>query len=240
MINKIQLHTAYVLHTRAYQESSLLVELLTPQGRLSVMAKGAKRPKSMYRGILQPFIPLTFSCSGSRELKTLTYAEVKTHVGLLQNDYLLAGLYVNELLMRLLLKESPCGLLFNAYETVLAALFQQQDLHICLRLFEKNLLKFLGYELNLTHDAQSQEAINPDAQYIYVLDQGPVQVMDGNNLGNYIFCGKTFLDLAQENLIDAKTRQQVKQLLRQALQVHLGAKPLTSRQLLLQTSIASC
>lgn len=222
---------AYVLHTRPFQETSLLVELLTQQGRISVIAKGAKRPKSSFRGILQPFIPLMITTVGRHELKTLTCAEVCTQHTLLSGDYLFAGLYVNELLMRLLLKEAPCDFLFSAYENILNALREQQDLWVCLRLFEKNLLSALGYELNLSHDAHTGEVIEPDAHYIYLLEKGPVRIEE-NTTEDYVFYGKSLLDLAQDNLHDKTSCKQVKQLLKQALAVHLGARPLQSRDLI--------
>lgn len=226
-----EIHAAYVLHTRAYQESSLLVELLTLQGRISVIAKGAKRPKSHFRGIVQSFIPLMISYVGRNELKTLTYAEALEQPILLQGEYLFAGLYVNELLMRLLLKESPCDFLFHAYEKVLQDLRNQKDLWICLRLFEKTLLKALGYELNLTFDAHTGEVIEPDAQYIYLLEKGPVRI-EQVSTDDYVFLGKSLLDLAQDNLQDRNSCKQVKQLLKQALALHLGVKPLQSPLLL--------
>ncbi len=229
----LTLQSAYVLHTRAYQESSLIVELLTVDGRMSVVAKGAKRPKSSYRGILQPFIPLTLSYVGRSELKTLTYAEALS-LPLLQGDHLLAGFYVNELLMRLLLKESPCGQVFVAYETILTALRAQQDLWVCLRLFEKALLKALGYELNLSYDAHTGEHIEHCAEYVYLLEQGPVRLAQAVNQDkNYIFSGKSLLALAEDDLQDPHVRKQAKQLLQQALQVHLGPRPLCSRDLFL-------
>lgn len=232
-MNPKLLQSAYILHTRPFSETSLLVELLTHDGRISVIAKGAKRPKSMFRGILQPFIPLTISYSGRNELKTLTYAQVKVQQPLLQGHYLLAALYLNELLMRLLLKESPCAQLFSAYENALMALFKQENLWICLRLFEKELLSALGYELNLSHDAQSLEAIDVNAQYIYILEKGPVRVENVALVAakTYIFSGKCLLDLSQNNLSDPISQQQAKQLLRVALQVYLGERALHSRDL---------
>ncbi len=234
-------HKAYVLHTRPYQESSLLVELLTIDGRISAIAKGAKRPKSSFRGILQPFIPLLTSLVGRNELKTLTHAEVVYNPGLprcarndggfLQGEYLFAGFYVNELLVRLLLKESPCDFLFQAYEKILQDLRDQRDLWVCLRLFEKSLLKALGYELNLTHDVHTGEVILPDANYIYLLEQGPVRIAEHTQY-EYVFSGKSLLDLAQENLQDPISCKQVKPLLKQALAVHLGARPLQTPCLL--------
>ncbi|MGA2654454.1 MAG: DNA repair protein RecO, partial [Gammaproteobacteria bacterium] len=207
---KNEMQAAYVLHTRAYQETSLLVELLTLQGRISVIAKGAKRPKSSFRGILQPFIPLLINCVGRNELKTLTYAEASEQHVLLQGEYLFAGLYVNELLMRLLLKESPCDFLFHAYENILQDLRNQKDLWVCLRLFEKTLLQALGYELNLSHDVNTGEVIEPDAHYIYLLEKGPVRV-DEVSAEGYVFSGKSLLDLAQDNLQDRASCKQVKQ-----------------------------
>lgn len=235
--NNISLQAGYILHTRPYSESSVLAEvLLADHGRVSMIAKGAKRPSSKHKGILQPFIPLTLSCVGRNELKTLTHVEVAAPPLGLQGDYLLAGFYVNELLMRLLLRDSPCSHIFCAYQEVLAALLAQQDLWVCLRIFEKNLLSALGYELNLTHDVSTGEALLPDAHYLYLLENGPVRI-DANCVvqkGALIFSGKSLLDLARNNLQSASSRQQAKRLLQQALQIHLGSRPLCSSSLLLR------
>ncbi|HLF65980.1 MAG TPA: DNA repair protein RecO C-terminal domain-containing protein, partial [Gammaproteobacteria bacterium] len=163
-----------------------------------------------------------------------TYAEA-THLLPLGGDHLLAGFYVNELLMRLLLKESPCGELFQAYEEILTALRAQEDLWVCLRIFEKALLKALGYELNLSFDAHSGAQIDHTAEYVYLLDQGPVRLSEAlaTEDKNYIFSGKSLLALAQNDLQDPIVRKQAKQLLQQAIQLHLGPRPLCSRDLFL-------
>src|SRR4051812_48805305 len=101
----VLLQPAYVLHRRDYRESSFLVELFALEyGRLTVIARGARKAKSLLPGLLQPFIPLLVSWSGKTELLTLTHAEAHGEIKNLHGDCLFAGFYLNELLMCLLQK----------------------------------------------------------------------------------------------------------------------------------------
>ena len=120
MTSKHDWHLAYVLHTRAFRETSLLVELFSHEhGRITAVARGAKRGKAKTSSIMQPFIPLQVSWYGDGELVTLTAAEV---FGINHNLYgrnAICGLYINELLVKLMPKWDPCGLLFAGYQNCL-------------------------------------------------------------------------------------------------------------------------
>src|SRR5512143_2762862 len=128
---------AYVLHTYAYRETSLIVEALTEEhGRVALVARGAKRPRSDLRGLLQAFQPLLQAWSGHNELKTRHKAEWRGGLPLLGGAALLCGFYLNELLLKLLPREDPHPRLFLEYESALDRLARGEDQAPILRQFE--------------------------------------------------------------------------------------------------------
>src|SRR5438270_11622811 len=136
---------AFVLHTYPYRETSLIVEALTADhGRVAMVARGAKRPRSELRGVLQAFQPLTLSWSGVGELKTLMKAEWQGGLPLVGGAALLCGFYLNELLLRLLPREDPHPQLYRDYEAALGVLAGSAELAPALRRFELKLLSELG------------------------------------------------------------------------------------------------
>ena len=142
---------AFVLHAYPYRETSLIVEAFTPNyGRVGMVARGARRPRSETRGLLQAFQPLTLSWAGTGELKTLMKAEWRGGMPLPGGSALLAGFYVNELLMKLLPREDAHPALFDEYAAALAALTERPvpaEQAAVLRRFEVRLLAELGYAL---------------------------------------------------------------------------------------------
>jgi DNA repair protein RecO (recombination protein O) len=244
--HRINLQPAYVLHQRPYRDSSALVELFTPQhGRVGVVAKGAKRPKSPWRGIVQQFRPLLASWSGRGDLATLTGLEAQGQPLQFSAHLLASGFYLNELLMRLIQRHEAQVELFSYYDTCLRELAGlslltggeterpvDQGLEAILRRFEGLLLETLGYGLILDHDVDTGEPIAPAQDYFYQTDRGPV-AMTANTVENGVKVrGATLLDLAKGRFDDAQTRREAKRLMRCALAVHLGPKPLLSRQML--------
>jgi len=227
---------SFVLHARLYLESSLLLELFTPDyGRISAIAKGARRPKSRMRGLLQPFVPLLVSCVGRGELLTLCAVDSAGISPLLSGRHLMSALYLNELLVRLLHRHDAHPDLFWQYKATLLQLETTEDAQEILRLFEKFLLKTLGYELPLLKDAESGALVEAENFYTFDPLRGP-QLIGGKAVGDKqlpgMFKGRSLLALAEENLKDRTVLADVKRLMRQALAVHLGSKPLESRKLL--------
>ncbi|MEN9775078.1 MAG: repair protein RecO, partial [Pseudomonadota bacterium] len=157
--------SAFVLHTHAYRETSLIVELITRDyGRVAAVAKGAKRPHSSLRAVLLQFQPIVATWSGASELHTLTGAE---WVGGLPNpagDALLSGFYLNELMMRLLAREDPHPQLFDAYHQTLVELCAGRPIEECLRPFEWVLLRETGHAPALDHDTEGRP-IQSDQRY---------------------------------------------------------------------------
>lgn len=228
---RYQLQTGHVLHTRAYRESSLMLDVFTrDQGRSVLVAKGARRAKSPWRGLLQPFRPLLLSWSGGGEVQTLIGAEPDGLAWPLAGRGLLSGFYVNELVMRLLQRHDPHPALYPAYLAVLKGLAQAGREEPTLRVFEKRLLDALGYGLVLERESGSGRPIEFSGQYRYLPEQGPVPADLADGLGIAV-SGATLLALAGERLDAPDCLRQAKRLMRQALGPYLGDKPLKSRSL---------
>ncbi len=171
---------AFVLHAYPYKETSLIVEAFTrDHGRVGLVARGAKRPRSELRGLLQAFQPITVSYAGAGELKTLAKAEWRGGVPLPSGHALLSGFYLNELLLKLLPREDPHPGLWDDYEAALRALGEAVapvGQAAVLRHFEVGLLAALGYALPLTREAGGGAVIDPDARYHYAFDAGRAAV----------------------------------------------------------------
>ena len=222
---------AFVLHTYPYRETSLIVEALSRHaGRVALVARGAKRPRSAIRGSLLSFQPLELSWSGKNEPRTMHKAEWRGGQPMLQGLALLCGFYMNELLLKLLPRDDPHETLFDIYAQSLMNLSKQQNLPEVLRRFELALLRELGYGLQLEHEAGAEETIVAENIYGYIPDRGPVAMRGGGN--QVQFRGKTLLDLQREDFSDPQTLAESKQLLRMQIKHHLGQQELQTRQLL--------
>ncbi len=225
----------YILHTYPFKETSLVVELFTRDfGRVAVTAKGARRPRSAMRGMLQAFQPMLATWSGKQELKTLHSLEWNGSVLLLQGEALMCGFYLNELLLRLLPREDAHEALFIYYADTLQRLAGAKDLATTLRRFELKFLQELGYAIPLVHD-MDDELIVARQSYRYEAEHGAFKLagaMDKHESGVALL-GKTLIDMANDDYSHAQTKQQSKQLMRYLLAHYLGDKPLHTRQLLI-------
>src|SRR5215469_88548 len=164
---------AFVLHSYPYRETSIIVEALTSaRGRIALVARGARRPRSELRGVLQAFQPLALSWNGAGELKTLIRAEWRGGLPLVTGSALLCSFYLNELLLKLLPREDPHPRLYDEYETALRELASGVEQAPVLRRFELRLLAELGYAMPLTHEADTGRPIDPAARYYYTFERG--------------------------------------------------------------------
>jgi DNA repair protein RecO (recombination protein O) len=220
---------AYVLHTYAFRETSLVVETFTrSHGRVAMVARGAKRPRSALRGSIMAFQPLGLSWSGRGELRLLLRAEWQGGQPRLQGKALLCGFYLNELLLKLLPREDAHEQLFLDYQTALARLAEEPEPGAVLRRFEKALLRELGYALAL--EGASGAAIDPRRSYAYEPERGPVAVTGAAHSG-LVLSGQTLLDIARDDYSDPLTLQQAKALMRLLISHRLEQKPLNSRRI---------
>lgn len=229
----------YVLHTYPFKETSLVVELFTHGfGRVATTAKGARRPRSAMRGMLQSFQPLIATWSGKLELKTLHSLDWAGGLLLLKGEALMCGFYLNELLLRLLPREDSHSTLFEYYSITLKTLAISQDLATTLRRFELKLLQELGYAIPLQNDA-SDAPILAEASYRYEAESGAMRVSLQTSVqiktafNGVQLSGKTLIDMANDDYSNVQTQQQSKQLMRYLLAHYLGDKPLHTRQLLI-------
>jgi DNA repair protein RecO (recombination protein O) len=235
MSTRVNLQPGYVLHTQAYQNTSLLVDFLfADYGRVRAIAKGARRPKSRNKALLQPFQPLLVSLAGRSELKTLVSIESSIAAINLAGNRLFSGLYVNELLMRLLIFNEASPDLYRHYQGTLIELSGTTCLQTILRRFELNLLECLGYGVNLHHDCYSTEPIDDQGFYLFHPELGFERFPALSETGAYharLFRGEEIRSLREGHLHDKAIALAARRLTRMALQIHLGDKPLVSRDL---------
>lgn len=223
---------AFVLHTYPFRETSLVVEAFTrDHGRVALVARGARRPKSVLRGVLLPFQPLLLSWSGKRELRTLTRAEWQGGYAALKGQALICGFYLNELLLKLTPRDDPHERLFAVYEATLAALAGDVDQAAALRRFEMALLRELGYAVILDRDVGCDQPVAREETYVYVAELGPVSA--GAAPGNGVkLSGQTLIDMQSGTFTSPATQQQSKALMRALINHYLGDQVLHTRQLL--------
>jgi DNA repair protein RecO (recombination protein O) len=224
---------AYVLHTYPYRETSLIVEAFTRDwGRVAMVARGAKRPRSELRGLLQGFQPLTLSWFGAQELKTLAKAEWRGGLPLVGGAALWCGFYLNELLLKLLPREDPHPQLFADYERSLADLAAGKEQATILRRFEVALLAGLGYALPLLREADTGAPIDPATRYHYAFDRGPRRDAPAPGTKLPLVKGATLVALSEQRYPDAETAAEAKRLMREILDHYLEQRGVESRRVI--------
>lgn len=224
MESRVDAAAAYVLHTRPYRETSLLVDLFTLEhGLVSVVARGARKPGSRLRALLQPFQSLQVGWYGRSELKNLRAAEASETACMLQGRALLCGLYLNELLQRLLRPHDPHPRLFVYFRYALNELRLDQDIEGALRTFEHQLLEQLGFGLNL-------DSLEPERLYVWCPETGLKPAASGKPG----WAGAHLQAIAQDHYDDPAVKRCAKQFMRARLAPLLGERPLRSRDLFLK------
>lgn len=221
---------AFILHKRAYRESSYIIDLLTrSHGIVSVIAKGAKSNKSRFYLNLQLFHQLEVAFSGKSELMTLTQVDVISSARIAQKKNIFCGYYINELLLRLLHKHDQYSQLFDHYSEIVSILAHEAEPEPVLRNFEKALLIEIGYGVDFSSTVDGDN-IEDDKYYFISPEQGVMPAVDKKASGLMVQ-GKTLSDLSAGIYSDRTSLQESKQVMRQILQYHLGSKPLKTREL---------
>jgi len=248
----------YVLHSYPYRETSLILQAWTEKhGRLGLVAKGARRPKSAHRSLLVPFQPLAMDWFGRGELRTLKTAEPTAPATPLSGASLMAGFYLNELLLKLTHRDDPHEGLFEAYDKAVTALRRlsrktgdrplvppagtdgaaeatasRPDLETTLRRFELRMLQELGYAVELAREAGTGTAIAAEREYWYVVERGPVPALGEGTPANAVrLRGLTLIDLERGRFEDTATVAQAKQLMRLLINHSLNGQELATRAL---------
>lgn len=227
----IECHNAFILHRRAYRETSQIIDLFCQDvGKVSVVYKGGRSSTRMKRGMAQPFTLLLATYFGRGSLKTVKNLEAQTQVIPLQGKRLYVAMYINELLYRLLQAETACDGLFECYQRTLLSIASEDDPQQALRLFELTLLETLGYGVNFERDVYSDEEIEAGFQYQYHQQLGFFAKQAICN-PNHVYDGQDIINLSQRNLQSPSTLKMAKRFCRQALAELLGDRPLHSRAL---------
>ena len=225
----------YVLHTYAYKETSLIAEVFTRGfGRVALLARGARRPRSAMRGVLLSFHPLRLGWSASSELGNLISAEWSGALQPLAGRALMCGFYLNELLLRLLPREDAHEGLFDAYGEALAGLSASDAFPATLRRFEKRMLAELGYAPLLEREAASGAPVEPGRRYVYEPDRGPMP--SSHSSSDLSVSGQTLLDLAADEYERPETRDEARTLLRALIGQRLHGQTLHTRAVLRELS----
>lgn len=189
--------SAFILHRYDWSESSLVLEVFTRHhGRLALVAKGVKRPTSQYRAVLLPLQLLSLSWSGDAEVRTLKSAQWQGGHVMPTGDALMAGGYLNELLMRLLARDDPHEQLFDHYVSAVRMLSEQPAAQpAVLRAFELLLLRDIGLLPDLTTEGQTLAPVDPAHRYRLMPEGGLCKVHEEDDL--QAISGRRWLDLAQ-------------------------------------------
>lgn len=233
----------YVLHSYPYRETSLILQAWTEKhGRLGLVAKGARRPRSASRIVLVPFQPLALEWFGRGELRTLKSAEPTVPATPLAGEALMSAFYMNELLLKLTTRDDPHEALFAAYDEAISQLRalsrsgpapRATDLEPVLRRFELKLLQEVGYAVELSREAGSHAPIAAEREYFYVVERGAVDAAPEQEApANAVrLRGLTLIDLERGRFEDPTTVAQSKQLMRLLIHHSLNGQELATRTL---------
>ncbi|HEX4858874.1 MAG TPA: DNA repair protein RecO [Usitatibacteraceae bacterium] len=234
---------AFVLHSIPWRETSAIAEVFAREhGRVGVVAKGAKRPRSATRSILQPFQPLAVEWLGRSEMKTLKGAEQTRILPQLKGQALMGAFYLNELLMKLTHREVPHEMLYDAYESAICVLADLSrvaggvaEVSAVLRTFEVRLLRELGFALRLTEEVDTHAPILGERRYVYLMERGPVEA---SRVGQSLqesepveLSGRTLINMADGDYRDAQTLVEAKALMRRIIHHLLDGRELFTRRL---------
>lgn len=231
---RISLQSGFVLHSRAYRESSLLLDVFTLNfGRLRLLAKGARKSKKGLHALLQPFVGLRLSWTGKGDLPVLTDAEAAGTGVELSGSKLFCGFYINELLLHFLPSRDPHPEVFHLYRSTLDQLATDEGVERVLRLFEVSLLGEMGYGMSLDREATSGQPIDAAKRYVYRIEGGPVENDEG--IAESVR-GATLLALEQKTLNAPDELQEAKRLMRQVIDYYLNGKRLKSRDFFRQVT----
>jgi DNA repair protein RecO (recombination protein O) len=216
----------FLLHHRPHGETSLIVDVFTKKnGKMSIIAKGAKKPKSKFFGYLTPFTKLKITYTGRSELKTLTNIDrdfSESTNSLSKTSYSL--LYINELLIRLLPKDAVHEDLFQLYESFLVKIHSGENIELTLRSFELDMLEMLGYGLDFENEIDKNQSIDINKNYSFIPERGFRESKNSN------FSGKDIINIRMRNLSEV-SKKHLKHITQESIHFCLDGKNLSSREI---------
>lgn len=238
MSTLIELQPAYLLHSRPFRDTSLILDFLTPDyGRISAISRGARSARSRNKSLLQPFTPVFISLSGKSELKTLRNIELRRPLHALRGERLFSAMYMNEIIVRLFQAHEADPGFFLQYEASLEELAGEASPEPILRHFELTLLETLGYGVDFSSEAHTHDPLQPDRWYYFQEESGFIRVQDEGARGDagisshQLYAGRDLLCIQERDFSAASTRRTAKLVIRGILGNHLGPTPLRSRTL---------
>ncbi|MDZ7683810.1 MAG: DNA repair protein RecO [Gammaproteobacteria bacterium] len=228
------LSPAFILHVRKFRDTSVIIELLTEQeGRISAVMRGVRTRKSKTASFVRPFTQVLVSWFGRSELKTVKTMDFPVRAASLSGDTLMLGMYVNELLVRLLGKFDPVPDIFSAYGELLDRLERGDTVVAALRHFELVLLAALGYGITFDIEAGTGQPVSSEALYRYAPDEGFHRLDEGiaEPSARQVFRGDVLLAISEGRLSDPEVDRSARQVIRSSLGILLGGRDLKSREL---------
>jgi DNA repair protein RecO (recombination protein O) len=216
----------FLLHHRPHGETSLIVDVFTKKnGKMSIIAKGAKKPTSKFFGYLTPFTKLKITYTGRSELKTLTNIDrdfSESTNSLSKTSYSL--LYINELLIRLLPKDAVHEDLFLLYESFLLKIHSGENIELTLRSFELDMLEMLGYGLDFENEIDKNQLIDVNKNYSFIPERGFRESKNSN------FSGRDIINIRMRNLAEV-SKKHLKHITQESIHFCLDGKNLSSREI---------
>ena len=215
----------FLLHARSFGDTSIIADVFTESsGKISIMAKGAKNPRSKFFGHLLPFSALRIIVTGKSEMKTLTQIDSNFVSQSVKGPHdLYTYLYVNELMMRLLPKGLPNQELYDLYQKFVELARADAISDLDLRVFELNLLDALGYGINFDTDSKENSEFKEATLYSFIPEKGFHRSNDANGFSAQEI--KAIKNRALEGIDKLK----LKQLLQVAIGACLDGRELSSR-----------
>ena len=232
-IQRVSTQPAYILHSRNFRDSSLILDLITPTyGRVSLIARGVKQTRnSARRAILQPFRSLLVSWQGRGELCTLTSVEESGKPILLDDVHLICGYYISEILLKLIARGEAGPEVFALYDETVRELELKKKPEPLLRRFEIRLLQLLGLAPQFAFCVDGHEQVEADVLYFYFPESGATPAESCLQPGGIKVTGKTLIALDSFDFSDDESRVEAKRLMRRVLAYFLGDQPIRSREL---------
>ncbi len=222
---------AYLIHQRPYSETSQIINLFSRHyGRVDLIAKGSKRPKSKFKSFLQPFSPILVSWSGRSQLKTLRSVDISTSKKTnISRKHLMSASYLNELILNFLTIADPYPDLFDAYSLSIENLSSADSSESILREFEINLLTEIGYAINFRTEAMSLKKIKPSLSYRFIAEEGFVSSVT-SSARDALIKGSVIQSIDQRDFSKPETLRIAKRIAREAIKYHLSGKELNTKK----------
>lgn len=226
---------AFVLHARPWRETSFLVEVLSAEhGRVGLLARGVQGPRRhALRAALQPLQYIRFDAVQKGELAQLRAAEALDAAPLLVGEAMLAGFYLNELVLRLAPRLDPHPELYAAYAVTRERLRAVEPLAWTLRRFERDLVEALGFGFAFDTDGDGAP-VDPAARYRLDPEHGPrrLSLDRGHDDRSHAPTGRALLALAADRMPDSDDLADLRRAMRAVIAFHLGGRGLKSWELL--------